>query len=231
MWQNNGKKGVIWELKVRNSHDTMSTNYPLVIYTMTKDIHRKSLFLLGAIAVILGSFLPWECSAGIEFQLGLASLSFDAIVMMAMILVAGSLIIGAIDFIQQWRSEIIVIFITVVLIYFLIDKVFIGGNGVIVIILCGIALWSVFRPARLTRQARQVATASTAALVLILAYYVVYVLYYQIAERDMIGGTTLVFGLPMAFVGSLLMLITQWVYERAVPGRSGPADVWTTNEE
>jgi hypothetical protein len=36
MWQDNGKKGVIWELKVRNSHDTMSTNYPPVKYIMTK---------------------------------------------------------------------------------------------------------------------------------------------------------------------------------------------------
>ncbi len=186
---------------------------------MTKDItlYGKGLFLLSALLVILGSFLPWKCSGdliwycstGIESQFWLASPSFDAMVMMVMILVAGSLIIGAIDFIQRWRSEIIVIFITVVLIYFLIDKAFIGGDGLIVIILCGIALWSVFRPARLTRQARQVATAGTAALVLILAYYLVYVLYYQIAERDGVGGTTLMFGLPMAFVGSLLMFVTR----------------------
>ncbi len=187
---------------------------------MAKDItqHRKKLFLAGALLVILGSFLPWECSgdlvwycsAGIGFRLpALSSAALDAFVMMVVILVAGSLIIGTIDSIRPWRSEIIIIFIISVVFYFLPDKSFIGGDGLIVIILCGIALWNVFRPERLTRPARRVATASTAALMLILACYLVYVLYHQIAERDWIGGTTLMFGLPMAFVGSLLMFVTR----------------------
>ena len=161
--------------------------------------------------VILGVFLPWGCYqdffgfcvAGINFNLAnLAYGNSDAIIMMVMISIGGSLIIGAIDSIYPWRWEIISIFVASVISYFSINKGMAYDNGGLVIIfLSCISLWGVFRLARLTQRANVVVTVSSSALVLTLAYHMIRILIYQIPRLEV------QLGLPIAFVGSMLMFV------------------------
>ena len=180
----------------------------------------KTLFLIGALLTILGSFLPWRCSgdifwycsAGLDFNFGiLALINPSAAVMIVAVLMAVLLIASAVDLIQRWRFEISAVIIVSALLYLLIDKGIVADNGgLTILILCSIALWGFFRSAEFTRHSDLVITVSILLLVGISIYQTISVLLKQIAEGHIIGVISLQFGLPIVLIGSLLMLVAQW---------------------
>jgi len=176
----------------------------------------RILFLIGALLVILGTFLPWECYGGGFFYFCSAGINFtpanlnyynsDPHVMLIMISIGGSLIISGIEAFRQWRVELIGIFITSVILYFSIKNgIIYGTGGFITLFLTVISIWGVFRLARFNQRAIIVVTIATSSLVLVLMFYIIRTSLPQTLQSNLYLDSTLEFGLPVALVGSILM--------------------------
>ena len=178
--------------------------------------HRQTIYFLGALLTIVGSFLPWRCagdivwrcSAGIDFNFAAISLiTFDGAMITVIVIIVGVVLLGKVELIQPWRSEFVVIWIISVLLYFLTRQSFVEDNGgLAIVILASLALWCKFRLPDFSRHSTKAAAMTVSTIVGLGGFHLISTALAQFAERHFIGGTSLENGLLAVFTGSVLML-------------------------
>ncbi len=175
-------------------------------------------YLVGIVFAFLGVFLPWwcqgdfinYCTAGISINLSGGLLAFKSEQLIVNILFLSIIGLMYSTFGSTKAQSIYLICISIFVFGYLVFKdliIIANYSAGFMFMLTVIIVWLTFNSFNSTHYTSLMITILGIALIFISLYQILNALYWQIAERDIIGGLTVQLGLPLIFVGSLFIVI------------------------
>ncbi len=192
----------------------------------------KFAYIFGVLLASVASFLPWQCfgdipwicTRGIELNLNFARftlMNVNEIIMALVVMVVLGLLLSQLDLSAGKRQAIAFAAVFLLIALGTFNQFIIDNGGLQIVILSSIAIWFVFRAPGFFTHSQVMTLAAAIVLTTWATFHLVRVLLRHIVEWELIGGTTLQYGLPIVFIGSLIFLIRSIQDRRSISQRAG----------